>query len=270
MQGFGLDKRITKAIPMPRWAYITDLARVLADTSQVAKVQQLLLHALHEGGVGGLATPAMPDAAGAEDDEDDEPPADDDDEALDVPESVRKKREAAWLAAARDLLAVTMDPSFHTKIQVTFFMTEQLEVANKLLQTDNMTPRVMATFEAVYKSLASFGIDADRVHALRSSKAPLDDAVGAQSPLERMSIVTEAANGDVLVLYPAGAPPPLVYKQLAGATLAARLKNAAVLHVAIISGKNSLAAKSVAAGALKYDKWMRPLWNFAEQREVRR
>ena len=66
-----------------------------------------------------------------------------------------------------------------------------------------------------------------------------------------------------------GFAPPQVYllRGYAG-SVAAKASAAQNDWVALVSGPGSLVAKAANAGAEMYNKWMRPLWNHAEQRHV--
>ena len=97
---FGLNPKLFET-PVTRWAYISRLLRVLADTDILARLQQLLLFCLAKGSAE-VDADALLECGDGEGDADDDS---DEDEALPVSASVKKKRDEARLAKMRLLLS---------------------------------------------------------------------------------------------------------------------------------------------------------------------
>ncbi len=248
-----------------RWAYIPRILRILGDSAVVARLQQMLLYVLREGGrefrmCGNVDT--VMEAGMVEEEEDDEEL---EDESLEVIPSVKAKREQQRLDDTEELLQLLLDPTFHVKVQAGFLMTAPLRSANVKLQTETMTPSVMTAFQQAADDLADLVDDSKRTASLASCRKVLEAALLPQSVPILTAIVERAADGKYSVKHPT---PPALY--LRGYVGTAAVKKAAEKNEwnSLVAGANSLASTAAEAGAVMYNKWMRKLWNYAEQRNI--
>jgi hypothetical protein len=254
LRAFGLDPNLFK-MPATRWAYITKLLRVLADTGVIARLQQLLLYVLKKGGrdvdVGALAVGAEVAADDDGDNDDDEDELEDEDEALLLPAGAKKKRDEKRLDLALNLLDQLLDPSFLCKAQVAYLMTIDLRKANSLLQTDVMSKEVLVAFESARLALESFFDEERRFQILALARTPLTTAAKAACPeLKATAVVNESAVGALTVVFheldDAGKP-ALALKKYVGtvsAIKAAELRD----WKRIVAAGDSITSKAADAG----------------------
>jgi hypothetical protein len=265
LRGFSFKPSDWKT-PATRWAYISRILRILSDVSYVAKLQQLLMYILQEGGrdIDAVAVAAadIDDAAEGADDVD-EVEEDDDDEAIAVAPAVKAARDRKRLNDTEALLQLLLDPKFHVRVQAAFVMIGPMRSANAKLQTDTMSSSVMIAFDTAADSLAALAVPATRIAGLAQCESMLQRATQLQPAPVLTATVLRTADGEFVVTHQV---PPLLY--LRGYAGLPSAKNAAAKRdwAALVTAPGSVASAAAAAGIAVYDKWMRPLWNHAEQR----
>jgi hypothetical protein len=192
LKAFDLDASVF-GISSAKWPYITRALRFLSDVGIMRRLQQWALYELEEGGFKHdcKGTPVVYNAKTADaleneiDSSDDEVTGveagddteDEDAGRLKKDKKKRKKTESAKNKAHRkrmvrthQLLMLTMDPSFHVRVQAAYIMTKGLREVNVKLQTEKMSRDVLGALASVQTQAEEYLVYEKRIETFANTR----------------------------------------------------------------------------------------------------
>ena len=188
-------------------------------------------------------------------------------------QSARAKAHKARMQSTLELLRMLMDPEFHVRVQCAYMMTVKLRSACVQLQTDNMSPSVLAAIEGAYEDFTKYLSDDARPKELAPARILLTSALNVQPDLGLVANVVTSASG-VIIVSNVGDFPPVVLKRIEGVNDGARKAAEQKKWDVLVAGKQGprpfLSVVEEAANDVTrvYNSYVVPLFNFASQRNL--